>query len=124
MKKCTYCGKEYSDDATFCELDAQRVIGRDVSRLPLPNEVHKVPKAAPSYAVLPDGRIRFLKATFRDILFSIVIPPIGFVVGFFALTLKGEKRRGATMMVLAFSTSFLWLLFTLLMHPHGTAGIR
>jgi hypothetical protein len=124
VKKCTYCGKEYSDEVTVCELDAQRLIGPDGSSLPLPNEVHKVPKAAPSYVILPDGRIRFLKATFRDILLSVVIPPVGFLVGFFAFTLKGEKRRGATMMILAFCVSGPWFLLTLLMHPHGTAGIR
>ena len=26
MKKCTYCGKEYSDEATVCELDANPLV--------------------------------------------------------------------------------------------------
>ncbi len=53
-----------------------------------------------AYKLLPDGRKHYLKATGFDIIFSIVMPPYGFFVGLFAFASKGEKRRGATMMII------------------------
>lgn len=32
MKKCPYCGKEYSDAATVCELDANPLVDAKVDR--------------------------------------------------------------------------------------------
>lgn len=48
------------------------------------------------YEILPNGKKRYLKATWFDIVVSAVVPIWGLVVGVFALT-KGEKRRGLTM---------------------------
>src|SRR5437867_5998115 len=42
MKKCSYCGKEYPDDAQQCSIDAQPLTGDDQ------------PPAAPALAVNPD----------------------------------------------------------------------
>jgi len=32
MKRCSYCGKEYTDDVTFCPLDGEPVANREELR--------------------------------------------------------------------------------------------
>jgi len=38
MKKCTYCGKEYTDDKMVCDLDGQPVIDPTAQPPPKPKE--------------------------------------------------------------------------------------
>ena len=49
------------------------------------------------YEILLSGKKRYLKATVGDIIFSLLVPFWGVVIGCFAL-LRGEKKRGQTMM--------------------------
>jgi len=47
-----------------------------------------------------------LKATVVDIIISVILPGWGLIVGALAFFAKGEKKRGATMMIIgAFITS-------------------
>jgi hypothetical protein len=57
--------------------------------------------------LLPNGRKRLLKATAIDIIVSIILPGWGVLVGAFAFFAKGEKKRGATMMIIGAVILFL-----------------
>ena len=39
MKKCTYCGKEYPDEAIICELDANPLVAAKGANAALPSTV-------------------------------------------------------------------------------------
>jgi len=62
------------------------------------------------YEVLPNGRKRFLKATGVDILISIFLPGWGLIVGAWAFFVKGEQKRGATMMIIGGIILFLVII--------------
>ncbi len=77
--------------------EALAAAGSELQRRGLP-----VPEASPpprnfDHEILPDGRKRFLRATMVDVLVSLFLPSWGLIVGFMAL-LKGEGKRGLTMM--------------------------
>jgi hypothetical protein len=55
----------------------------------------------------PDGRKQYLKATGLDIAISILLPGWGLIVGAMAFFIKGEKKRGATMMIIGAIILFL-----------------
>jgi hypothetical protein len=50
MKRCPYCGREHSDDATECEID-QTPLDEEVQRL------ESVPKGAPRFGIFSEYRI-------------------------------------------------------------------
>jgi hypothetical protein len=56
-------------------------------------------KEGQEFVTSPEGKKRYLKATWVDIVISILLPGWGIIVGGFAL-LKGEKKRGRTMLVI------------------------
>jgi hypothetical protein len=49
MKKCTYCGKEYSDEATVCAIDGQPVTGESATA----DAPKQRPAAPPARSVSP-----------------------------------------------------------------------
>jgi hypothetical protein len=51
------------------------------------------------YEILPNGKKRYTRATGVDIVFSIFLPLWGVVIGGIA-ALRGETKRGATMMLI------------------------
>ena len=65
-----------------------------------PIEIAPQEVANKDYEILPNGRKRLLRATFLDIIISIILPGWGFIIGAFALLIKREKKRGATMMAI------------------------
>lgn len=70
----------------------------------------QTPTPNADYEILPDGRKRFLKATGVDIIISIFFPGWGLIVGAFAFFAKGEKKRGATMMIIGAIILFLVII--------------
>ncbi len=56
MKKCTYCGKEYPNDATVCELDQQPLISTD-PRLQSPASGSAQPTASDPVDVTKASRV-------------------------------------------------------------------
>ena len=99
---CTSCGTPVTETACFCTKCGTKCEAVIVNIPP-----NLVPPPLPSQTapnedseVLPNGSKRFLKATVFDIIFSICMPPFGFIVGALA-SIKGEKKRGATMMIVA-----------------------
>ena len=52
------------------------------------------------YELLPNGRKRYLKATGGDIIISSIAPGWGLIIGALAFLIKGEKKRGTTMMII------------------------
>jgi len=68
------------------------------------------PPSNADYEMLPSGRKRFLKATGVDILISIFLPGWGLLVGGWAFFVKGEQKRGATMMIIGGIILFLVII--------------
>jgi peptidoglycan/LPS O-acetylase OafA/YrhL len=52
-----------------------------------------------AYEILPNGKKRYLRATAVDIIFSILLPFWGFLIGAIALA-RGEQKRGLTMVLI------------------------
>ena len=69
-----------------------------------------MPPPNADYEILPNGRKRFLKATGLDIVISIFLPGWGLIVGAMAFLIKGEKKRGATMMIIGAIVLFLVII--------------
>jgi hypothetical protein len=68
------------------------------------------PASNADYEVLPNGRKRFLKATNVDIIISIFLPGWGLMVGAWAFFVKGEQKRGTTMMIIGGIILFLVII--------------
>lgn len=52
------------------------------------------------YVLLPNGKVRYLRATAVDIFICILLPFIGFILGVFALVRK-ETQRAKTMLLIS-----------------------
>ena len=64
----------------------------------------------PHYEILSNGKKRYSKPTVGDIIFSLLLPFWGVVIGCFAL-IRGEKKRGQKMMLIGIG----WLtIYTLI----------
>ena len=51
------------------------------------------------YEILPNGKKRYIRATIGDIVFSLLLPFWGVVIGGIALA-RDEAKRGKTMMLI------------------------
>ncbi len=60
--------------------------------------------------VIPDKKERLEKATTLDVIISIFLPGWGLIVGALAFFIKGEKKRGATMMIIGAIILFLLII--------------
>ena len=65
------------------------------------------------YEILPNGKKRYLKATVGDIVFCIILPFWGLLIGGIALA-RGEAKRGLTMMPLGAALLMVIVLVRLL----------
>ncbi len=54
MKKCTWCGKEYSDDASICAIDQSPLVS-DPPALPVPESQPETGSAPPEEPAVQDG---------------------------------------------------------------------
>jgi hypothetical protein len=88
MKKCTYCGKEYPDDATVCPTDGAPVTATGM-----------IPPPAPP---LPND------LTTADWLVCILCSGIGCIFGIVRL-IQG-KPNGAKMLGMSILFAFIWVV--------------
>ena len=64
------------------------------------------------YEILPNGKKRYTRATTGDIVFSIFLPFWGIVIGGIA-AIRGETKRGKTMMLIGAVVLAIWVLLRL-----------
>ncbi|HEY2082994.1 MAG TPA: hypothetical protein VGI88_09435, partial [Verrucomicrobiae bacterium] len=69
MKKCTYCGKEYSDDTAQCLIDGQPLegeelrVGAEKETLTFAGPITMPEATAPSRSRLTDRTLRIVEVT-------------------------------------------------------------
>ena len=56
MKRCSYCGKQYPDDADICPVDRKRSLTRLISRETLGREARRDPRISSAIYGDPDGK--------------------------------------------------------------------
>jgi hypothetical protein len=62
-----------------------------------------------TFEMLPNGKKRYLKATIGDYIFSLILPFWGVVIGGSAI-IRGEKKRGQTMILVGVAELILFAL--------------
>jgi len=60
------------------------------------NKNEPEPEEGKAYIILENGKKHYVKATVIDIIFSLILPFWGLVIGLVAIA-RGEKKRGQTM---------------------------
>ena len=85
MKKCTYCGKEYPDEATVCDIDANPLVATTT----LGGEIHREPSSQISPAKLQAGHLLAMSKWRFYLLFatksSIALGVLSFLASFLGL---------------------------------------
>ena len=66
----------------------------------LSNQSQTRPDTNNKYVLLPNGKVRYLRATAVDIFICILLPFIGFILGVVALVRK-ETQRAKTMLLIS-----------------------
>lgn len=86
MKQCTYCGKQYPDDASTCEIDGRAL--QDV--VPVPPPPSRVPPASPDVPasgrqqIIDDEHIKLL-AIFHFVIAGLALLGIAFLIAHYCL---------------------------------------
>lgn len=94
MKKCPKCGLINPDSALRCDC------GWDFQAQNMQEACLSPPLIEQQgYEILPNGKKRYLRATGGDVFFCVLLPFWGLVIGGIAFV-RGEKKRGQTMMLI------------------------